>query len=80
MALFDLLPGHTNAMAPGKAFTTGIGPTTIFRSGKPRLLFGAPGGSMIISVVLQSILNLVDFGMSPLNAGPSHVFAVKRMA
>jgi gamma-glutamyltranspeptidase/glutathione hydrolase len=40
----------------------------LFRDGKPAIVVGAPGGSVIISAVLQSILNIVDFGMSPLEA------------
>jgi len=68
MKLADPLPGRPNSFAPGKARTTGMVPTILLRDGKPCLVVGAPGGSVIISSVLQTILNVVDFGMSPAEA------------
>ena len=38
----------------------------LFRDGNPAIVIGAPGGSVIISAVLQTIINIVDFEMSPL--------------
>ena len=55
-------------MAPGKAHTTGMVPTILLKEGKPVLIAGAPGGSVIISATLQAILNVIDFGMSPVEA------------
>ena len=68
MKLFDPIPGRKNSMAPGKARTTGMVPTILFKDGKPVLVAGAPGGSVIISATLQAILNVIDFGMSPVEA------------
>jgi gamma-glutamyltranspeptidase/glutathione hydrolase len=68
MKLFDPIPGRKNSMAPGKARTTGMVPTMLLKDGKPVLIAGAPGGSVIISATLQAILNVVDFGMSPVEA------------
>lgn len=68
MELCDPLPGRPNSIAPGKARTTGMCPTMLLKEGRPVLLAGAPGSSVIISAVLQSILNVVDFGMSPAEA------------
>ena len=69
MKLFDPIPGRANSMAPGKRRTTGMVPTMLFREdGSPFIIVGAPGGSVIISAVLQTILNIVDFGMSPVEA------------
>lgn len=68
MKLFDPVPGRRNSMAPGKARTTGMVPTMLLKDGKPVLVAGAPGGSVIISATLQGILNIVDFGMSPVEA------------
>ncbi len=68
MKLFDPVPGRKNSMAPGKARTTGMVPTMLLKDGKPVLVAGAPGGSVIISATLQAILNVVDFGMSPVEA------------
>lgn len=68
MKLFDPVPGNANSMAPGKARTTGMCPTIVYKDRQPVLVVGAPGGSVIISSVLQSILNIIDFGMSPVEA------------
>lgn len=68
MKLFDPIPGRANSMAPGKARTTGMVPTMLLKDGKPVIIVGALGGSVIISAVLQTILNIVDFGMSPVEA------------
>lgn len=68
MKLADPVPGGPNAMAPGKARTTGMVPTILLRDDRPWLVVGAPGGSVIISSVLQTILNIVDFAMSPVEA------------
>tara|TARA_E500000331_G_scaffold239968_1_gene230345 strand:+ start:545 stop:2152 length:1608 start_codon:yes stop_codon:yes gene_type:complete len=68
MKLFDPYPGSRNSIEVGKARTTGMVPTMLLRDGKPAIVVGAPGGSVIISAVLQSILNIVDFGMSPVEA------------
>ncbi|RMF83730.1 MAG: gamma-glutamyltransferase, partial [Nitrospinota bacterium] len=68
MKLCDPIPGRPNSMAPGKARTTGMCPTIVLRGEEPFLIAGAPGGSVIISAVLQTILNVIDFGMSPVEA------------
>jgi gamma-glutamyltranspeptidase/glutathione hydrolase len=68
MELCDPIPGRPNSIAPGKARTTGMCPTMLLKEGRPVLLAGAPGSSVIISAVLQAILNVVDFGMSPAEA------------
>ena len=68
MKLFDPAPGTMNSMAAGKARTTGMCPTILFKDGRPVLAAGSPGGSVIISAVVQAIINSVDFGMSPVEA------------
>jgi gamma-glutamyltranspeptidase/glutathione hydrolase len=68
MKLFDPVPGNANSIAPGKARTTGMCPTIVSKDDKPFLVVGAPGGSVIISAVLQTILHIIDFGMSPVEA------------
>jgi gamma-glutamyltranspeptidase/glutathione hydrolase len=68
MKLFDPIPGRKNSIAAGKARTTGMVPTMLLKDGKPVLIAGAPGGSVIISATLQAILNVIDFGMSPVEA------------
>jgi gamma-glutamyltranspeptidase / glutathione hydrolase len=61
---FGLLGGKANAPGPGKRPLSSMSPTIVFKNGKPVLVTGAPGGSRIITTVLQVILNLVDFDMN----------------
>ena len=68
MKLADPIPGKPNSMMPGKARTTGMVPTMLLKDGEPVIIVGALGGSVIISAVLQTILNIVDYAMSPVEA------------
>ncbi|MFH1382177.1 MAG: gamma-glutamyltransferase [Chloroflexota bacterium] len=68
MKFFHVEPGRANSIAPGKARTTGMCPTIVFKGGKPVFTAGAPGGAIIITSVLQSICNLIDFGMTAVEA------------
>jgi gamma-glutamyltranspeptidase/glutathione hydrolase len=58
------LQGNANAIAPGKTPRSSMSPTIVTRDGKPVLVLGTPGGSRIITTVLQTILNVVDFQMN----------------
>jgi gamma-glutamyltranspeptidase / glutathione hydrolase len=66
--MFKLIQGEANAIQPGKRPLSSMTPTILLRNGKPFLVVGGPGGSKIISSVLQVILNVVDFGMNPQDA------------
>jgi gamma-glutamyltranspeptidase / glutathione hydrolase len=61
--LYGLVQGEANAIAPGKRPLSSMTPTIVLRDGKPVAVLGTPGGSTIITAVLQTVLNLVDFGM-----------------
>jgi gamma-glutamyltranspeptidase/glutathione hydrolase len=61
--LFGLVQGETNSIAPSRRPLSSMVPT-IGKDGKPFLDLGAPGGSMIITAVLQVMLNVMDFGMN----------------
>jgi gamma-glutamyltranspeptidase/glutathione hydrolase len=54
---------HPNAVGPGKRPRSSIAPTIIFRHGRPVLALGSPGGATIITTVLQTIVNHLDFKM-----------------
>jgi gamma-glutamyltranspeptidase/glutathione hydrolase len=56
--------GNANAIAPGKTPLSSMSPTIVTKDDKPILVLGTPGGSRIITTVLQTILNLVDFQMN----------------
>jgi gamma-glutamyltranspeptidase/glutathione hydrolase len=68
MKLFDVQPGRSNSIAAGKARTTGMVPTMVFKGDEPWMIVGAPGGSVIISAVLTTIVNAIDFGMTAVEA------------
>jgi gamma-glutamyltranspeptidase/glutathione hydrolase len=57
-------PADPNRIQPGKRPRSSMSPTIILEDGKPFLALGSPGGSTIITTVLQTILNRVDLGMS----------------
>ncbi|MDJ0839112.1 MAG: gamma-glutamyltransferase [Acidobacteriota bacterium] len=61
---FGLLGGEANAIQPGKRPLSSMTPTMVFKDGKPMLITGSPGGSTIITAVLQIILNVVDHKMN----------------
>jgi gamma-glutamyltranspeptidase/glutathione hydrolase len=62
--LYGLVQGAANAIAPGKRPLSSMSPTIVSKGGKPVLVVGTPGGSRIITAVVQAIVNLVDYGMN----------------
>ncbi|MFA1672865.1 gamma-glutamyltransferase [Rhizobium mongolense] len=61
--LYGLVQGEANAIAPKKTPLSSMSPTIISRDGKPFMVIGSPGGSRIITITLEAILNVIDFGM-----------------
>jgi gamma-glutamyltranspeptidase/glutathione hydrolase len=61
---FGLTGGAGNAPAPGKRPLSSMTPTIVLKDGKVQLVTGAPGGSRIITTVLQVVLNTLEFGKS----------------
>lgn len=66
--LFGLVQGNANAIAPGKRPLSSMAPTLVLRGGKPVMVVGSPGGSRIITINAQVIMNMLDFGMQPQEA------------
>jgi gamma-glutamyltranspeptidase / glutathione hydrolase len=60
---YGIVEGDANAIAPGRTPRSSMSPTIITRDGKTVLILGTPGGARIITAVLQTILNVVDFQM-----------------
>lgn len=60
---FGLVGGQANAIAPRKVPLSSMTPTIITEGGKLRMAVGAPGGSTIITTVLQTILNVLVYDM-----------------
>ena len=61
---FGLLGGIANEIEPAKRPLSSMTPTIVFDNGDPFLAIGSPGGSRIITAVLQIILNVIDFEQS----------------
>jgi gamma-glutamyltranspeptidase/glutathione hydrolase len=61
--MFGLVQGASNAVAPGKTPLSSMSPTILTKDGKVALIIGSPGGSRIITITLQAILNMIDHGM-----------------
>jgi gamma-glutamyltranspeptidase/glutathione hydrolase len=62
--MFGLVQGEANAIAPNKRPLSSMTPTIILRNGKLYMVVGSPGGPRIITSVLETIQNVLDFGMN----------------
>lgn len=65
---FGLVQGSANAIAPGKRPLSSMTPTLVSRNGQIAIVLGSPGGSRIITVVLQVLLNVIDYHMDAQHA------------
>ncbi|MCU7371702.1 gamma-glutamyltransferase [Paucibacter sp. O1-1] len=62
--IYGLVQGEANAIAPGKRPLSSMSPTIVSKDGQPVMVVGTPGGSRIITAVLHSLLNVIDYGMT----------------
>jgi gamma-glutamyltranspeptidase/glutathione hydrolase len=65
---YGLVGGEANAPGPGKRPLSSMSPTIVLRDGKPLLVTGSPGGSRIITAVLQVIVNVIDRNLPVMQA------------
>jgi gamma-glutamyltranspeptidase/glutathione hydrolase len=68
MNCFDPRPGRPNSIRPGKTRVTMMTPAMVFDGSRLRVCVGAPGGTKIVSAVLQVLVNVLDHQMSPVEA------------
>ncbi|MGZ5920311.1 MAG: gamma-glutamyltransferase [Rhizomicrobium sp.] len=61
--LFGLVQGDNNSIQPGKRPLSSMSPTIVTKNGKIFMVTGSPGGSRIITITLESILNVIDHKM-----------------
>ena len=66
--VYGVVGNTANEIQPGKRPLSSMSPTILIRDGKVEMVVGTPGGSTIFTSVFQTIVNIVDFGMSPLEA------------
>jgi gamma-glutamyltranspeptidase / glutathione hydrolase len=62
--MYGAVGGEANAIAPGKRMLSAMTPTVVLQNGKPFLVVGTPGGTTIPTSVFQTVLNVIEFGMS----------------
>jgi gamma-glutamyltranspeptidase/glutathione hydrolase len=62
--LYGLVQGEANAIEPRKSPLSSMSPTIVSKDGKPFMVIGSPGGSRIITITLEAIINVVDHGMN----------------
>lgn len=65
---YGLVGFEANLPGPGKRPLSSMSPTIVLKDGKPVLVTGSPGGSRIISTVLQVIVNVIDYKMDVMSA------------
>ena len=61
---YGLIGGDANAVGPGKRPLSSMSPTIVLKDGQPVLVTGSPGGSRIITTVLQTVSNVIDHQMN----------------
>ncbi len=60
---YSLIPGEANALAPGKRPRSTLQSTLVMKDGQPHMVLGSPGGDDQIMRTLQTLVNMIDFGM-----------------
>ena len=66
--VYGVVGNTANEIQPGKRMLSSMSPTILLRDGEVALVIGTPGGSTIFTSVFQTIVNILDFGMTPLEA------------
>ncbi|MFL5288852.1 MAG: gamma-glutamyltransferase, partial [Rhodopila sp.] len=62
--MFGLVQGAANAIAPGKRPLSSMAPSIVLKDGALRMVVGSPGGPRIITATLETILNVIEYGMN----------------
>jgi gamma-glutamyltranspeptidase/glutathione hydrolase len=66
--IYGLVGNTANEVQPGKRPLSSMSPTMLLRDGEVAMVIGTPGGSTIFTSVFQTIVNILDFGMTPEDA------------
>ena len=61
---YSLVPGEANALEPGKRPRSTLQSTLIMKDGKPYSIMGSPGGDDQVMRTMQTLMNMIDFGMN----------------
>ena len=66
--VYGVVGSTANEIQPGKRPLSSMSPTILLRDGQVELVVGTPGGSTIFTSVFQTIVNILDYGMTPLDS------------
>lgn len=66
--MYGLVGNEANAIEPGKRMLSSMTPTIVLKNQIPYIVAGTPGGSTIITSVFQTLMNLLEFDLSPKEA------------
>ena len=66
--IFGVVGSTANEIQPGKRMLSSMSPTILLRDAEVAMVVGTPGGSTIFTSVFQTIVNVLDYGMSPYEA------------
>jgi gamma-glutamyltranspeptidase/glutathione hydrolase len=66
--MYGALGAEANAISAGKRMLSSMTPTIVLKKGKPFMVVGTPGGTTITTSVFQSLVNILDFHLSPADA------------
>ena len=72
--MFGAVGGEANKIEPDKRMLSSMTPTIVLKNGNPYIVVGTPGGTTIPTSVYQSIVNVIDFKMTPSSAVNSAKF------
>ncbi|WP_322999113.1 gamma-glutamyltransferase [Castellaniella sp.] len=72
--VYGLIGGEANAIEPGKRPLSSMTPTLVMKDGHPWLVTGSPGGARIITTVLETVVDAIDFRMNPAEAAATPRF------
>src|SRR5437764_4897415 len=61
---YTLEPGEANALAPGKRPRSTLQSTLVMKDGQPHMILGTPGADQQVLLTMQTLLNIIDFGMN----------------
>ncbi len=62
--MYGAIGNEANAIEPGKRMLSSMTPTIVLKNNKPFIVAGTPGGTTIPTSVFQTIVNIIDFGLS----------------
>jgi gamma-glutamyltranspeptidase/glutathione hydrolase len=66
--MYGALGTEANAIAPGKRMLSSMTPAIVLKNNKPFIVLGTPGGTTIPTSVFQTLIDMLDFNMSPAEA------------